>query len=61
MISAFLLNLGDLALEQTNYTYAEKHFKEGLQLAREIGHVEWTSSLLINLGIAIRESKAIIF
>ena len=37
------------------YAQAEAYFQEGLLLARQIGHREWISGLLINLGLTIRK------
>ncbi len=38
--------------EQGNYPKAEQYFQQGLFIARQIGHREWISALLCNLGEA---------
>ena len=38
-------------LKKASYVQAEISLQEGLELARQIGHREWMSILLINLGI----------
>ena len=50
-MSLFLLNLGDLALEQDNLVQAEAYLQEGLELARQIGHSERISDMLLRRGI----------
>ena len=45
-------------VEQGNYSQAEDYFQEGLVIARQIGHREWISISLINLGsIAQKQGK----
>src|SRR5262249_12092857 len=38
-----------------NYVQAETYFQEGLELARQMGHREWVSALLLNLGMTARK------
>ena len=40
-----------------SYSSAEAYFQEGLVLARQIGHREWTAALLSNLGDAASELR----
>jgi tetratricopeptide (TPR) repeat protein len=49
--------LGDMFHAQGNYTLAEKYFQEGLELARQIGHREWTGMLLNNLGMTASKQE----
>ena len=42
-------------LKKTSYVQAEIYFQEGLELARQIGHREWMSIFLLNLGMTARK------
>ncbi len=43
--------------EQGNYPQAEKYFQEGLEIAYKIGHREWISGMLSNLGEIANEQE----
>ena len=54
-ICTMLINLGATLGAQGNYSQAEDYFREGLSLARQIGHRELISLLLSNLGATVVE------
>lgn len=49
------MGLGDIFIEEGNYVQAENYLQEGLELAQQIGHREWISLLLLNLGLTARK------
>ncbi len=49
-LSTMLNNLGTAIAKQGRYQEAEQTLKEGLELARESGNLEWVAAILNNLG-----------
>ncbi len=49
-LASTLLQLGEIAQKQSNYSLAQTYYHEGLMLAREIQDLERISALLTNLG-----------